>query len=44
MEQKKLYMVIGIVFLLLYFMAAMIWVMNFQVKLNTQDVRQAKSI
>ena len=44
MEQKKLYMVIGIVFLLLYFMAAMIWVMNFQVDFNTQDVRQAKSI
>ncbi|MFA4966812.1 MAG: hypothetical protein WC624_01160 [Candidatus Margulisiibacteriota bacterium] len=40
MEQKKLLTVVGISILLLYFLAAFIWLINFQTDIKAQNVQQ----
>jgi hypothetical protein len=44
MDQKKLFTIIGAVFLLLYLTAAALWILNFQTGVQTVNTEQLKSI
>jgi len=44
MDQKKLYTILGVAILVLYFIGALIWIVNLQVDIKTQNVRQLNFI